>query len=108
MQWDSRQPLSPIQKTQLDRDAESDQFAFELAHQPCGCLRSAASSQHIIDDQHAFAACECVRVGLHSVVAILELIVDARALGGQLPWFANGYEGGPQRVGEGRAEDEAA
>ena len=69
--------------------------------------RSAGGDQ-VVDEQHALAALQRIAVHLETVDAVLELVVLAEVLGGQLAAFADRHEPRVHPVRERGPDDEAA
>ena len=50
---------------------------------------------------------DCVAMNLQSVLAVLQVIRDRRAFGGQLLWLAHRHEAGAEVISQRRREDKA-
>ena len=100
--------LAPVEERQLDHEAEADDHAAGLLHHAGGGRGGAAGGEQVVDDEHAVALADGVLVHLQGVGAVLQIVGDADAFGGEFLGLAHGHEAGAQRVGQRGGEDEAA
>ena len=97
-----------VEERQLDHEAEAHDHAAGLLHHSRGGGGGAAGGEQVVHDEDAMAVADGVLVHLQGVGAVLQIVGDADAFGGQLLRLAHRHEAGAERVGERRGEDEAA
>ena len=93
---------------QVDDEAAFDDLAAHLFDQLASGFRGAAGGYQVVDQQYPFALGDRIGVYFDAVGAVFELVVVAYGFGGQLAFLADRDETLAQRVGQRRAEDEAA
>src|SRR3989442_6286213 len=101
--------LAPaVEEGQLDDEGEPDHLGAQALGQADGGRRRPARGEHVVHDQYPLAGLHGVAVDLEQVGAVLELVLLALDLPGELPRLAHGHEPGPEAVGGGGGQDEAS
>ena len=104
----SPEPRPPVQRPDLDQEAEADDDPAELLDQPARGRRGATGGEHVVDDEDPLAGMDRVAVHLQLVGAVLEAVLLAHDRPRQLARLAHGHEPGPDLERDGRGEDEPA
>src|SRR5947209_4599187 len=90
-----------------DEKVRPDRRAL-LANQLAGGGGGASGGQEIVDDGHLLALLHRVDVGLEDARAVLEGVLHALGLVGELPQLADRRDADAEPIGERGAEEEAA
>jgi site-specific recombinase XerD len=105
---EARELAYALQEVDLDQKSGADDLCALPARELEASLGCAAGGDHVVDDQHAAAAGECVAVHLERVGPVFQRVLGAIARAWQLAGLAHRDERGPQRERERRREHEAA
>src|SRR6267378_2424816 len=104
----TRELLAPFQSSELDEERETDDLTLELLHKLDRAGHGAAGGEQVVDDQHTRAGFHRVLVHLERRGAVLEVVLDAHHVAGQLAKFADRDESHAELVSDRRREDEPA
>src|SRR5437588_1531679 len=105
-------PLAESARTtqcrELDEKRDGDDLAADLLDERGGRRSGAARGEQVVDDEHAFARLDRVRLDLEHALAVLQPVPDRHGLAGQLAQLAHRDKAGTEKIGDRAAEDEAA
>ncbi len=103
-----RQPPPALQEAQLHQEGAADDLGAQAGHEIAQGARRPAGGQQVVVDEHPGAVGQRIGVDLEGVETVLEGVLGADRLRGQLAGLARGHEPGPELAGQRRPEDEAA
>src|SRR6266704_1096439 len=98
--------FASTEEAELDQGGDADHLAAEPLHQAGRGARGPAGGQYVVDDQHALARRDRVRVDLEGGGPVLEAVLLRLHGGGQFAGLADGHEAGSEVVGDRRGQDE--
>src|SRR3954454_20784768 len=104
----SIEALTPLEELELDQEREPNHLCLELAHQVDRSEHRAAGGEQVVHDEDSLPRKDRVLVHFERVRAVLERVLHADRLGGQLAELADGDETRIELVRHGCAEDEPA
>jgi len=97
-----------FEEIELHGEGQAGNFSAQLIDEFHGCFHGSAGGQEVVDEDHALAWLDCVRVNLECVRTVFEIVCDTGYSRGKFAGLADGNKPGVEPIGEGRAEDESA
>src|SRR5438132_9409182 len=104
----ARDPLAPFEEGELDHEEERAHLALLLLHQLRRAPGGPTGGEKVVDDRHLLARVHRIDVRLEGPLPVLERVLDAVGLVGQLPQLADGRQSYLESVGQRPSEEEAS
>ncbi len=105
--WDA-QPCAPSKEAEFDEEGGANHLAAEPLDEIDRSDGGAAGGQQVVDDENTHAGANRVGVDFEGRGPILEVVVGANGLVGQVPELARRHEAGAEPVDEPGGEKKAA
>ena len=103
-----REHRAPAQRVKLEQNGHGLDGRTALTQQPHRGIRGATGGEHVVNDEDTLPFMNGLGMHLHASRAVLELIIDADHVAGQLAGLTDREHAEPEFGGHGGTEDETA